>query len=88
LEEDRAVTTSHGWISGLDLGGFDAESDRRLGEYFVKTRYVEEAIRGRRTIFLGRKGSGKSALFTQLPDLYHKAGGHAPARRGRSAAVL
>ncbi len=61
-------------ISRLDLGASDAESDRRLGEYFVTTPYVEEALSGRRTLFLGRKGSGKSALFRQFPPLVAEAG--------------
>ena len=56
-------------IGDLDLGASDAESDRRLGDYFVTTPFVEEALSGRRTLFLGRKGSGKSALFKQFPDL-------------------
>ncbi|SIS10691.1 hypothetical protein SAMN05880568_2809 [Microbacterium sp. RURRCA19A] len=56
-------------LGELDLGGSDAESDRRLAEYFVTTPYVSEALAGRRTLFLGRKGSGKSALCTSLPEL-------------------
>ena len=56
-------------LRDIDLGGFDAESDYKLAEDFVATQFVEAAIEGRRTLFLGRKGSGKSALFTQLPRL-------------------
>jgi hypothetical protein len=58
----------------VDLGGVDAESDRRLADYFVTTPYVRFALTGRRTLFLGRKGSGKSALFTQLPRLAEASG--------------
>lgn len=61
-------------LADIDLGGFDAESDDRLGEYFVETPYVREALSGKRTLFLGRKGSGKSALFRQLPELYGQSG--------------
>jgi hypothetical protein len=53
----------------VDIGSIDAESDRNLAEYFIRTPYVESALRGRQTLFLGRKGSGKSALFSQLPRL-------------------
>lgn len=60
-------------LKDIDLGGFDAESDLRLAEYFVETPYVGTAVDGRRTLFLGRKGSGKSALFSQLPRLIHQA---------------
>jgi len=56
-------------LADIDLGGVDAESDARLADYFVTTPYVRSALTGRRTLFLGRKGGGKSALFTQLPRL-------------------
>ena len=56
-------------LRDVDLGGIDAESDRNLDEYFVTTPYVDSALIGRRTLFLRRKGSGKSALFGQLPRL-------------------
>jgi len=53
----------------LDFGGIDAESDHGLTDYFVSTPYVRYALEGRRTQLLGRKGSGKSALFRQIPTL-------------------
>jgi hypothetical protein len=56
-------------LRDVDLGRFDAESDYKLAEHFVTTPYVEAALGGQRTLFLGRKGSGKSSLFRQLPDL-------------------
>jgi hypothetical protein len=56
-------------VGDVDLGGFDAESDRRLPDYFVSTTYSADLTRGRGTLFVGRKGSGKSALFDQLPRL-------------------
>lgn len=56
-------------VDDLDFGGIDAESDTRLDDYFVTTPYVKYALEGRRTQFLGRKGSGKSALFRQIPRL-------------------
>ncbi len=59
-------------LRDLKLGGIDAESDYNLADYFVTTPYVESAIAGRRTLFLGRKGSGKSGLFTQLPRLLNE----------------
>ena len=65
-------------LADVDLGGIDAESDSKLNEYFVTTPYVESALRGRRTLFLGRKGSGKSALFGQLPRLVQSGEGTDP----------
>jgi hypothetical protein len=61
-------------VGDIDLGGFDAESDHKLAEDFVRTSYVDAALSGKRTQMLGRKGSGKSALFTQLPRLAEEAG--------------
>ena len=56
-------------MKDLDFGAVDAEADQRLAEYFVNTPQVAEAIRFRSAHFIGRKGSGKSAIFTQLPRL-------------------
>lgn len=61
-------------LERIDLGASDAEADSRLADYFVTTPYVEEALSGRRTLFLGRKGSGKSGLFRQFPRLVSEAG--------------
>jgi hypothetical protein len=61
-------------LGDIDLGSADAESDRRLSDYFVKTPYVESALSMAKSHFLGSKGSGKSALFTQLERLFGDAG--------------
>lgn len=53
-------------IKKIDLGKDEAEQDQRLREYFLKTRYYENALSGTRTILIGRKGSGKSAIFILL----------------------
>jgi energy-coupling factor transporter ATP-binding protein EcfA2 len=58
-----------GGVRNIDLGASNAEADARLAEYFVTTPYVEEGLGGRKTLFLGRKGSGKSALFREFPRL-------------------
>lgn len=62
-------------IADVDLGGFDAESDHKLAEDFVETAVVAVALHGRKHLFLGRKGSGKSALFSQLPRLSGSSAG-------------
>ncbi len=61
-------------LSDINFESADAESDDRLGEYFLATGYVREALTGKKTIFLGRKGAGKTALFRQLPELYRQEG--------------
>jgi len=58
----------------IDLGGIDAEADARLADYFIRTPHVEALLAGTKSLFLGRKGSGKSAMFTQLPRLYGELG--------------
>jgi hypothetical protein len=60
-------------VNDIDLGSVDAEADTRLADYFVTAPYVRYAFQGRRTLFLGRKGSGKSGLFTQLPRLANES---------------
>lgn len=61
-------------VADLDLGGTDAEADYKLDQDFIRTRYVDDALQGPGFVFLGRKGSGKSALFRQLPTLAGSAG--------------
>ena len=46
----------------IDLGMDEAEKDQRLQEYFLKTGSYQKALEGKKTIILGRKGSGKSAI--------------------------
>ena len=61
-------------LADVQLGSPDAEADKKLAAYFLKTPYVESALTLKRTLFLGRKGAGKSALFTQLPRLIKESG--------------
>lgn len=56
-------------VKDLDFGTVDAEADRRLEEYFINTPQVNQALSFRSAHFLGRKGAGKSAIFTQLSRL-------------------
>ncbi|MGY1839896.1 MULTISPECIES: P-loop ATPase, Sll1717 family [unclassified Modestobacter] len=56
-------------VGDVDLGGFDAESDHGLTNHFVRTPIVKRIFGPRKYLILGRKGSGKSALFRELPKL-------------------
>lgn len=40
-----------------------AESDAELLNYFLKTRYVEEVLSGTKWLVMGRKGTGKTAIY-------------------------
>lgn len=53
-------------LSKIDLGKDEAEQDQRLKEYFLKTSNYENALAGIKTIVIGRKGSGKSAIFALM----------------------
>ena len=50
----------------IDLGNDEAEQDARLEEYFLRTTYYKNAMNGSKTLVIGRKGSGKSAIFILL----------------------
>lgn len=53
-------------LRNVYLGHPDALQDNDLLNYFVKTKECEDAIEGRRSIFIGRRGSGKSANFQKI----------------------
>lgn len=53
-------------LDDLNLGAIDAEADHNLADHFIVTSYATGLLDARRENILGRKGSGKSALFTQL----------------------
>ena len=53
-------------LRNIYLGHPDALQDNELLNYFVQTKEFDDAIAGRRTIFIGRRGSGKSANFQAI----------------------
>jgi energy-coupling factor transporter ATP-binding protein EcfA2 len=57
-------------LSAIYFGKDDAESDFGTGgllqQGFLRTMAYEEALAGRKTLFVGRKGSGKSAICLVL----------------------
>jgi hypothetical protein len=55
-------------LASIDLGNSWAERDPYLDEYFVETAEYRKAKDGRSTVFLGRRGSGKSALAIALTN--------------------
>ncbi len=53
--------------AGLQIFGYDAaESDPNLTSYFVETSSFNKVVSGKTLLVLGRKGSGKSAIFKML----------------------
>ncbi len=64
LREDARARTA---LSQIQLGDFVAEQEAdELSDYFVHTPAYDEAFNSRYTIFLGRKGSGKTAILYKL----------------------
>ncbi|RYU79896.1 P-loop ATPase, Sll1717 family [Hymenobacter persicinus] len=53
----------------VDFGRVDAESDSNLKEYFVDTGVLNRISQGSRQFIIGRKGSGKTALFQQAESV-------------------
>lgn len=54
-------------LQKVDLGDIAAENERfTLPDYFVRTAQYEEVRRGRAQLVIGRKGSGKSAIFYEV----------------------
>ena len=69
-EYRRRVTTRQraDRLRSIYLGHPDALQDNRLLDYFVPTKEFEDALEGRRNLFIGRRGSGKSANFQAIKD--------------------
>ena len=55
-------------IRNVYLGHPDALQDASLLTYFVPTPDYEDATQGRRTMYVGRRGTGKSANFKAIRD--------------------
>lgn len=58
-----------GLIKKISLGASAAENEfLDLSDYFVETHEFQEALAGRGRIVVGRKGTGKTAIFWQVRD--------------------
>lgn len=55
-------------IQRVNFGRLDAESDRDLADYFVDTGVLKRIAIGQRYLVIGRKGSGKTALFAHTDE--------------------
>jgi hypothetical protein len=57
------------FLKRLNLGATSAENEMRdLGNYYLETDQYLKSLRGEAHIVVGRKGSGKSAIFLQIRD--------------------
>ena len=57
-------------LKNLRFGEYIAENEveRLVGEYFIPTVVYDDAVKGNQTVFVGRKGSGKTANLMKLAD--------------------
>lgn len=57
----------HEFLANLDLGQYTAENEESsLHCYFLKTDEFRRTLRGEGRIIVGRKGTGKTAIFNQM----------------------
>ncbi len=70
------LTLSSALLHGLDFGAPAAERDmgRGLEKYFIESAAFERVQSGAKTIILGNRGSGKSAIFKVLASRQRSAG--------------
>lgn len=52
-------------IRDVDFGRLDAERDAKLASYFIDTGVADRIASGEKQYVIGRKGSGKTALFKE-----------------------
>lgn len=65
------------FLETLTLGSSSAENELRdLGQYYLETDAFRRALRTDARLVVGRKGSGKTALFLQLRDHVRKRPGN------------
>ena len=67
----RTVTPT-GPLDGLFLGNLDARADFELPSYFIQTPEFQQARNGDRHLFVGSKGSGKTAIYTKLSEEFSR----------------
>jgi hypothetical protein len=66
-DEAPHITPDRTFLEGLNLGSSVAEEEEEaLASYYYPTNAFHRAMRGDARVILGRKGSGKSALFYEL----------------------
>jgi hypothetical protein len=63
-------------LNSINLGADSAEDDIKIGlqQYFVKTQEFQEISGGKKSIVIGNRGSGKSAIFKYLASQIRASG--------------
>ncbi len=69
ISKPPLATKPISFLESLNIGASSAENEYRdLGQYYIETDEFNSVKRGEVQVVLGRKGSGKTALFFQLRD--------------------
>ena len=67
--EPSKIHEKRSFLKRLDLGATSAENEMRdLANYYLETDQYLKSLRGEAHLVVGRKGSGKSAIFLQIRD--------------------
>ena len=70
LSYSNKPVETQGFLAGLDLGDPAAENEvTKLSEYYVETDEFHKVLAGEVRLVVGRKGSGKTALFFRTRDI-------------------
>ena len=70
VQTEEKVLPERSFLKNLNLGSSSAENEMRdLSAYYLETDQYLKALRGEAHLVIGRKGSGKSAIFLQIRDI-------------------
>lgn len=75
LQQDRyyEIEKEHTLLERLSFGASAAENEfSELSAYYLETDQFQRALRGEVRLVVGRKGSGKTAIFAQVRDRIRK----------------
>lgn len=68
-QADTSPIETGGLLQSMSIGDPTAENEMTtLSQYFLKTSQYDRALRGDVNLVVGRKGSGKTALFIRVRD--------------------
>ncbi len=71
---NKGVRLPQSLLAKIDLGSSAAENEsQQLGQYFVETAEYARALRAEGAVVVGRKGSGKSAVYLQVAEHHRDA---------------
>ena len=73
--EIQTTAPPQNFLQRIDIGDVAAENEiRALQRYFVETAQYQQAKRGYARLVVGRKGTGKTAIFYAVRDSFSRSG--------------